>query len=74
MAKVSERAERANHEHSLVRREAANSSLVRLDRDRGKLGTDPRRAPVSTDNIIGLVLAVLLAAYLVVAILFPERI
>jgi K+-transporting ATPase KdpF subunit len=28
---------------------------------------------VTADNIIGLVLAVLLAAYLVAALLFPER-
>jgi K+-transporting ATPase KdpF subunit len=28
---------------------------------------------MSADNLIGLVLAVLLAAYLVVAIIFPER-
>jgi K+-transporting ATPase KdpF subunit len=29
---------------------------------------------VSFDNIAGLVLAVLIAAYLVIAVLFPERI
>jgi K+-transporting ATPase KdpF subunit len=28
---------------------------------------------VSTDNLVGLVLAVLLTGYLVVALLFPER-
>jgi K+-transporting ATPase KdpF subunit len=28
---------------------------------------------VTTDNIIGLVIAVLLAAYLVAALVFPER-
>jgi K+-transporting ATPase KdpF subunit len=28
---------------------------------------------VTVDNIVGLVLAVLLAGYLVVALLFPER-
>lgn len=28
---------------------------------------------MSADNLIGLVLAVLVAAYLVVALLFPER-
>jgi K+-transporting ATPase KdpF subunit len=29
---------------------------------------------VTTDNIIGLVLAVLLAGYLIAALLFPEKI
>jgi K+-transporting ATPase KdpF subunit len=29
---------------------------------------------MSADNVIGLILAVLLAAYLVIAVLFPERI
>jgi K+-transporting ATPase KdpF subunit len=28
---------------------------------------------VTTDNIVGLVLAVLIAAYLVAALVFPER-
>ncbi len=28
---------------------------------------------MSADNVVGLVLAVLIAAYLVVALLFPER-
>jgi K+-transporting ATPase KdpF subunit len=28
---------------------------------------------VTTDNIVGLILAVLLAAYLVAALVFPER-
>jgi K+-transporting ATPase KdpF subunit len=28
---------------------------------------------VTADNVVGLVLAVLLAAYLVVALVFPER-
>lgn len=30
-------------------------------------------ASMTTDNIVGLILAVLLAAYLVAALVFPER-
>ena len=48
--------------------------LDRIVRSHGRGGVEARGAgAVSWDNIIGLVLAVLLAGYLVVALLFPEK-
>ena len=46
--------------------------------DDGQLDEDtttPREevAPMSVDNVIGLVLALLIAGYLVVALVFPEK-
>ena len=44
-------------------------------RTRRRPGRPPRRWPglMGADNVVGLVLAVLLAGYLVVALLFPEK-